>query len=533
MGVDPRSLQHRGGLEAVRSVLIGLVVVGLLGIVGALTSYRADVAEARTQVAARVSQACQLYADSLALHFELLRSELQRLAEHPVERLRAPDKELLSVVRDDRNLFAGGVGLLDETGRVLWSDPPAALPGDSLSHAPWFQRVLATEKPAVDELLSDDTSRIAVALPVRDGGRLVGVLVGIVSTSDRLLYGVEGPGEQLLLLSSRGRVLLPLSEPEWSRRADFSSRVDQLTRHEPEIWRIGGTDVVAKVAGVRDTALDVLALETEDAAITPIRRRLNLQLAFLLVLQLVAVGAFTLFLRRTWRTFLDVEARVAAQEKMAALGAASSLIAHEVKNSLNGLKAATSLLEAGGDAQLATKTMKGQVERLGHLARSLLSFARPDATRLAEVDVSAVVREAVQGLAALPEASEATVELEVPERLPLKSDPLLLATAVDNLVRNAIEAAVAAKDMGTGTSAKVTVRARQDGAQVLVSVEDAAGGPPKDFEAHMGEPFVTSKPRGIGLGLTMTQRAAEQLGGRLSFTRTAQGSRFELALPVR
>lgn len=529
----PQTLQHRGGLEAVRSVLVGLVVVGLLGIVGALGSYRADVDEARRQVKARVSQECQLYADSLALHFELLRSELQRVADRPLTHLRVPDPELLSVVRDDRNLFAGGVGLVDLTGHVLWADPPTALPTAELGHAAWFQRVLASEKPAVDDLYDDETSRIAVALPVREGGQLAGVLVGVVGTSDRLLYGVEGPGEQLLLLSSHDRVLLPLSEPEWSRRTDFSSRVEQLMRHEPETWRVGGNDVVAKVANVRGTELDVLALETEDAAITPIRRRLNLQLAFLLVLQLVAVGAFTLFLRRTWRTFLEVEARVTAQEKMAALGAASSLIAHEVKNSLNGLKAATSLLEAGGDAQLATKTMKGQVERLGHLARSLLSFARPDATRLTEIDVAAVVREAVEGLAALPESSEASVTVDVPERLPLASDPLLLATAVDNLVRNAIEAAVTAKDMGTSSSAKVTVRAAKVGERVVISVEDSAGGPPRDFEAHMGEPFVTSKPRGIGLGLTMTQRAAEQLGGRLTFARTAEGSRFELELPVK
>jgi signal transduction histidine kinase len=362
---------------------------------------------------------------------------------------------------------------------------------------------------------------------------LSGVLVGVVGTSDRLLYGVEGPGEQLLLLSSRDRVLLPLSEPNWSRRSDFSARVEQLMRHEPETWQVGGNEVVAKVASVRGTALDVLALETEATAITPIRRRLNLQLAFLLVLQLVAVGAFTLFLRRTWRTFLEVEARVAAQEKMAALGTASSLIAHEVKNSLNGLKAATALMEAGGDAALATRTMKGQVERLAHLARSLLSFARPGETRHVDVDLTAVVRETVEGLATLPESNEATVELELPDALHLDSDPLLLATAVDNLVRNAIEAAVTAKDMGSASSAKVTVRVRREGDSAVVSVEDTAGGPPGDFEAHMGEPFVTSKPRGIGLGLTMTRRAAEQLGGQLAFIRTAQGSRFELTLPVR
>lgn len=530
---DTRTLQHRGGLAAVRSVLTGLVLVGFLGIVGALASYRADVGEARRQVQERVSRQCRLYADSLALHFDVLRAELQRLGDQPLHRLRAPDDALRTLINDDRNLFAGGVALLDGSGRLLWSEPHDALRGD-LARAIWFQRVLATGKPAVDGLTDEDSSRIAVALPVREGNVLSGVLVGIMIASDRLIYGVD-PGEELLILSSSERVLLPLSEPAWSRRPGFAARVDELLKHDgdTEAFSLAGASVVAHAATVRGTSLEVLNLETEAAAIAPVRRRLNLQLAFLLLLQLAAVGAFTLFLRRTWRTFQEVEARVAQQEKMAALGTASSLIAHEVKNSLNGLKAAASLLESGGDASLAIKTMRGQVERLAHLARSLLSFARPDETRLTRVDLSAVVRETVQALASLPEAGEANVELELPPELPVASDPLLVATAVDNLVRNAIEATVAAKDMGTSSSNVVAVRARREGNVAVVTVEDAAGGPPGDFEEHVGEPFVTSKPRGIGLGLTMTRRAAEQLGGELVFHRTVRGSRFELRLPVR
>lgn len=530
--MSAQTLQHRGSLQTVRSVLVGLVSMGVLGIVGALLSYRADVAEARGQVAEQVKQQSAQSAAALALHFELLRSELQRQAERPAERVRAPDVDFLSLLRDDRNLFAGGVGFVEPSGRVLWADPPGALPESGLSARPWLRQVLATGKPAVDELFDDDSSRIAVALPVHDGPGLAGVLVGVVKTSDKLLYGLEGPGEGMLLLSGRGRVLLPLDEPGWSHRSDFSQHLEAL-RAGPREWPLGDDVLVAHSERVRDTALGVLAFKTEAAALAPIRRRLNWQLVFLLALQLVAVGAFTLFLRRTWRAFLEVEARATAQEKMAALGAASSLIAHEVKNSLNGLQAAVSLLEVGGDEGLATRTMQGQVERLGHLARSLLSFARPDATRLTEVDAAALVREVVRALEVLPEMAEATVRVDVVEPLRLASDPALLTAAVDNLVRNAVEAAVAARDVGLSPGAGVTVRATREAGDVVISVEDEAGGPPEGFEARLGEPFATSKPRGIGLGLTMTLRAAEQLGGALRFTRTARGSRFELRLPVR
>lgn len=525
----PQTLQHRGALRAVRSVLVGLVALGLMGLAGALSSYRADVAEARQYVQERVAQQCRLYADSLALHFEVLRTELQRLADQPDHVLRAPDAQVAAIVSDDRNLFSGGVALVDVSGHVVWTDPPGALPSTEVDRAGWFQAVLSTERPAVDGLWEDDSSRVAVALPVREDGRLSAVLVGVVRASDKLLLGVD-PGEQLLLLSSREQVLLPLAEPDWSRSPHFID--DLLALRERERWFHAGDEVLAHAIKVRGTSLEVLALESETAATAPVRRRLNAQLAFLLVLQLTAVGAFTLFLRRTWRTFLDVEAKAAAQERMAALGTAASLIAHEVKNSLNGLKAATSLLESGGEAALATRTMRSQVDRLGHLASSLLAFSRPSQIRPARVDLSAIVRETVLALAALPESAEADVRLDVPPELPLAADPHLLATAVDNLVRNAIEAAVAARDVGAATTAVVKVRARREGTRAVVSVEDSAGGPPPDIEARLGEPFVTSKPRGIGLGLAMTRRAAEQLGGRLDFSRTTAGSRFDLSLPL-
>ena len=64
------------------------------------------------------------------------------------------------------------------------------------------------------------------------------------------------------------------------------------------------------------------------------------------------------------------------------------------------------------------------------------------------------------------------------------------------------------------TEPEVSVGVRREGAWAVLAVEDNGGGPPAGFEERLGEPFYTTKPRGIGLGLTMTMRAAEQLGGR-------------------
>lgn len=521
-------MRSRAGLRALRSILVGIIVVAASGLVGALVSYRADVAEARHQVRKRVARQARASADALAARFSLLANELQRFAHRRLDQLITPDAEMLAVIHDDRSLFEGGVVVLGLDGKPRWSDPPDALAGLDVGPEPWFQRVLATEQTSVDAL-SAGSSRVAVAVPFTQDGTLVAVLVGIVTPANSLLTGIEG--EVLLALSGSGQVVLPTPGPPWA--GDLSARVSQLhTTPGEATWRIGDDELIVETFHVKGTALEVLALESETVSVENIRRRLNLQLAFLSVLQVVTLAAFFWFLRATYRTFAEVEAAVAEQEKMVALGTAASLIAHEVKNSLNGLKAATSLLEAGGDASLASKTMKGQVERLGHLASSLLSFSRPTQPRRARFDTSAIVREAVEGLRSLPEYGEAAVELALPADLPLETDPLLLTTAVDNLVRNAIEAAVTAKDTGRVGTPRVRVSARKAERHVVIEIDDNAGGPPEGFEARLGEPFFTTKSRGIGLGLAMTRRAAEQLGGALRFERTAEGSRFSLELPA-
>src|SRR5208337_1533185 len=107
---------------------------------------------------------------------------------------------------------------------------------------------------------------------------------------------------------------------------------------------------------VGKTGLRLLLVADEKAMLAPVRQRFLAQLLLALVLQGLTVLLFTLFLRQSYRTWREMETRASQQEKMAALGTASSLIAHEVKNSLNGLKVATSLLGDTDNAGLATRS---------------------------------------------------------------------------------------------------------------------------------------------------------------------------------
>jgi C4-dicarboxylate-specific signal transduction histidine kinase len=94
-----------------------------------------------------------------------------------------------------------------------------------------------------------------------------------------------------------------------------------------------------------------------------------------------------------------------------------------------------------------------------------------------------------------------------------------------------MEATVAAKDLGKLSTPRVHVKVHTEPGLAVVDVEDNAGGPSAEPEAHLFEPFVTSKPKGIGLGLAMTRQAVEQQGGSLTFERISGGSRFRVRLP--
>ena len=300
-------------------------------------------------------------------------------------------------------------------------------------------------------------------------------------------------------------------------------------RGQGETLSLSGAPEFAVATLVGKTGLRLLLVADEAAMLAPVRQRFLAQLFLAMVLQALTVLLFTLFLRQSYRGWREMEKRATQQEKMAALGTASSLIAHEVKNSLNGLKVAASLLGDDANAGLATRSIRGQIDRLGHLAQSLLSFGRPVQPQLTEAGLCELVEDALLSVRALPEADEVEVETEL-HSVRVHCDPLLLATALDNLLRNAIEAAVGAKDLGRQPSPHVRVKVRANGDTAEVVVEDNAGGPPAGFEGQLFQPFVTSKPKGIGLGLSMARQAVERQGGRLGFERTQVGSRFTVEL---
>jgi signal transduction histidine kinase len=519
-----------------RSVVAVFALASIVAIVGPILSYRSDTAELRRVFESRVERDAFSSAEALSRHLQLLQNELERLANRPeinlLDQSLQPERELLNLAHRQSALFDVGVAIVGPDGRMVWSEP-TELRKQSLDRRPWFHRLASSLRPTVDVAFPENHTFLMAVPILRDGG-LSGALVGLFRPNHRTLpLAPTSPAFERLVVDESGDVLLPEAPPEWATRPEFLKNVEALLQQpEGTTMQFGSESRFIVADSVGTTGLRLLMLANEEAVTRPLRRRFLIQLFFIATLQMGAVVTLSLFTRRIYTRFVAMERRALEQERLVALGTAAGLIAHEVKNSLNGLKAALSFLSGEVKDPLPLKTMRGEVDRLQHLSTSLLQFGRPLAAQRQRVSLGEMVRETVDALRALPEFDEAELVVTASEPIDVECDPLLVTTALHNLIRNAIEATVTAKDLGVIAKPQVWIRAGQTGAEAVVEVDDNAGGPNPEVEGQLFEPFVSGKAKGIGLGLAMSKRAMEEQGGTIAFERIAAGSRFSVRLPL-
>ena len=235
-------------------------------------------------------------------------------------------------------------------------------------------------------------------------------------------------------------------------------------------------------------------------------------------------------------------ARPAVEGLHAAAGLGRTL-AHEIKNPLAGIRGAAQLLAAnaqGEDAELA-RLIVAETERVRRLVDRVEAFsdARPSARR--PVNLHAVL-DRVRRLVASGAGPAVTFRERYDPSLPLaEGDEDQLVQVVLNLVKNAAEAAARPDRAGRIT----LVTAWRHGARtparggagwratpLELRVEDDGPGVDPALRARLFDPFVTGKPQGEGLGLTLAAKLTADHGGLLDFTSEPGRTVFRLLLPA-
>lgn len=196
---------------------------------------------------------------------------------------------------------------------------------------------------------------------------------------------------------------------------------------------------------------------------------------------------------------------VADREAMARAGELSAGMAHELRNGLGTILGYARLLQqdpaAAGEAG---ERIREECAALEHVVKRFSEFVRDERLQVARFDLRRTAeRLLARELQARPGAR---AELDPGPELPLRGDEDLVERALENLLRNAREAA--------GPGGRVSLSLAREGGEARVSVADDGPGLAPDVRASL-RPFFTTKPGGLGLGLPLVAKIAGLHGGRL------------------
>jgi PAS domain S-box-containing protein len=235
----------------------------------------------------------------------------------------------------------------------------------------------------------------------------------------------------------------------------------------------------------------------------------------------------------------DAQMALAHANRVATMGQLTASIAHEVNQPLAGVIANAEaclswLNRETPDLDAVRRSVEWIIEdsnRANEVIRRVRSLAKKTDLEKAPVDINDVVREAMSLVQRELTSHQASLRMELAPALPMVlGDRIQLQQVIINLVMNGAEATQSVADRPR----ELVIRSRQDETQeVLVGVTDCGVGILAENADRLFNSFFTTKPNGMGMGLSICRSIIEAHGGRLWFTANVpHGTTFQFALPV-
>lgn len=252
----------------------------------------------------------------------------------------------------------------------------------------------------------------------------------------------------------------------------------------------------------------------------------------------VATGIDITEQERARRKVQELQLELYRIGRLSELGEMASAIAHELNQPLtaisNFVRASQKVVERlGGEASASVSGLMGkavqQTDRAGQIIRRLRQLIGRGHAELLPVQVNDIVRDAC-ALACLDTHQRAVrVDLDLTDALPpVLADAIQIQQVVFNLLRNGVDA------MANSERREILVRtAAGAGGAVEVSVSDTGPGLQPEVEARLFMPFVTTKPNGMGIGLSICRSIIDAHDGRIwARPNPGGGATFAFALPA-
>jgi signal transduction histidine kinase len=218
------------------------------------------------------------------------------------------------------------------------------------------------------------------------------------------------------------------------------------------------------------------------------------------------------------------------QERQAMFGRIAAGLVHDLSHPIQNIGNSTRLLlREDIDAEsreMFRRTIERELGTLKHFMDELRNVVKPQPIERFAMDVNASIADTVESMRT--EGDRVGVALETRYAagpLIIEGDRFALGRVYRNLITNAIQA--------TSQGGRVTVSTARAGDRVAITVDDTGSGIPPERLSAIFDDFVTTKRRGLGLGLAITKRIVEQLDGTIAVeSEVGRGTTFTLRFPA-
>jgi signal transduction histidine kinase len=229
----------------------------------------------------------------------------------------------------------------------------------------------------------------------------------------------------------------------------------------------------------------------------------------------------------------EVQAQVRRSERLAALGQLTAGLAHELRNPMGTMKSSAELLsrhvEKENDiAREMAGYISSEVDRTNAIIGRFLEFARPRSLQLETAPLEPLLDHVIEQVNREKKdaAANVTIEKDCAADVPtLEFDAQLMERVFSNLIMNAAQA--------SNPGGVVTVKTSRNGDGIEIDVIDRGTGiDPKNLESIFN-PFFTTKPDGVGLGLAIVSKIVDDHGGKITVESVlGEGTTFRVRLPL-
>ena len=226
---------------------------------------------------------------------------------------------------------------------------------------------------------------------------------------------------------------------------------------------------------------------------------------------------------------VELQENVRKQERQAMFGRIAAGLVHDLSHPIQNIGNSCKLIVKMADDPEYQETFRKTVDRemviVKRVLEDLRNIAKPIPLERFPLDINKAVADAVESMQPHAETAGLTLRADLaPEPLFIEGDVFALGRVYRNLILNAVQA--------TAPGGLVVAATEAHGSSVQVRIYDTGCGIPADRLHAIFEDFVTTKRRGLGLGLAISKKIVEQLGGTISVTsEIGKGTTFVMEFP--